>query len=193
MTLVLGCSASAPIQGEVARVEVDSPAGKILQGAKDLLKEPARYDASYRSISYPGGDVAKDRGACTDVLIRAFRNAGHDLQLLIHEDMGKVRYEGADGTRDRNIDHRRVRNQAQFFKRHAEVLTKKVDRSSRSEWLPGDVVCWKLDSGRDHTGIISDRKNAQGLPYVIHNIWQTAEEDVLTKWKIVGHYRYPKT
>ena len=169
-----------------------TPADKILQGAKELLKEAAKYDASYRSISYPGGDVPKDRGACTDVLIRAFRNAGYDLQVLIHEDMGEVRYKGGDGTRDRNIDHRRVRNQVQFFKRHALSLTLKTDSDSKKAWKPGDVVCWKLDSGLDHTGIISDKKNAQGLPYVIHNIWQTAEENVLTKWKIVGHYRYPK-
>ena len=169
-----------------------TPAEKILQGAKDQLKEPAKYDSSYRSIGYPGGDVPKDRGVCTDVLIRAFRNAGFDLQVLIHEDMGEVRYEGSGGKRDRNIDHRRVRNQVQFFKRHALSLTLKTDKDSKKAWKPGDVVCWKLDSGLDHTGVISDKKNSHGLPYVIHNIRQTAEEDVLTKWKIVGHYRYPK-
>ena len=169
-----------------------TPAEKIVQGAQAQLVNPAKYDASYRSIKYPGGDVPKTRGACTDVLIRAFRNAGYDLQKLIHEDMGKVKYPGYTGLRDKNIDHRRVRNQAHFFKRHGKSLTLKTDRVSLSEWKPGDVVCWKLDNGLDHTGIISDRKSRMGKPLVIHNIWQTAEEDVLTKWKIVGHYRYPK-
>ena len=169
-----------------------TPAEKILQGAKDQLKSPARYDGSYRSISYPGGDVAKGRGVCTDVIVRAFRNAGYDLQVLIHEDMARARYPGFAGKRDTNIDHRRVRNQAHFFKRHGKSLTLKTNRRSAKQWKAGDVVCWKLDSGLDHTGIVSDKINLRRQPYVIHNIGLTKEEDVLTKWKIVGHYRYPK-
>ena len=176
----------------VAALLLSTPADRILQGAKAQLAEPAMYDATYKRIAYPGGDVAKDRGACTDVVIRAFRSAGYDLQVLVHKDMGRARYPGSDGSRDTNIDHRRVRNLSYFFKRHGETLTTSTDRLSLKAWKPGDVVRWKLDNGLDHIGIVSDKKNARGEPYVIHNIWQTAEEDVLTKWTIVGHYRYPK-
>ncbi len=93
---------------------------------------------------------------------------------------------------DSNIDHRRCPNQIWCFKKHGKTLTNKVSLEALKHWQPGDIVYWKLDSGLDHTGVLSDRRNANGEPYVIHNLGRCAEEDVLTSWKIVGHYRYPK-
>jgi uncharacterized protein YijF (DUF1287 family) len=79
-----------------------------------------------------------------------------------------------------------------FLIPHGATLTTRTDKENLKAWQPGDLVYWKLDSGLDHAGVVSDRKNANGIPLVIHNISQTAEQDVLTTWKIVGHYRYPR-
>ncbi|NLB18507.1 MAG: DUF1287 domain-containing protein, partial [Syntrophomonadaceae bacterium] len=132
----------------------------ILLGARQEAKQRIRYDASYASIDYPGGDVAPDRGACTDVVIRAFRNAGIDLQQLIHEDMKAdfASYPSKWGLNspDSNIDHRRVPNQIQYFKTHGKSLTLEVE-GHLEEWKWGDVVYWRFPDGRDHCGIISDR------------------------------------
>jgi uncharacterized protein YijF (DUF1287 family) len=153
------------------------------------------YDASYVRLDYPGGDVPRDRGACTDVIVRALRAVGHDLQRLIHEDAKRDLRQypriQSSGRIDRNIDHRRVPNQNRFFQRYGKTLTRVVTPSTRKHWQPGDIVTWKFDNGLDHTGIISDRLNARGWPLVIHNLGGCAEEDVLTKWKITGHFRYP--
>lgn len=157
-------------------------ANAVFQGALRQLEKPARYDARYQRISYPGGDVPVDRGACADVVVRALRFAGQDLQQLIHRDSQRCVYPGIK-TRDPNIDHRRVFNQEVYFRRHAQVLT------ATDPWLPGDIVSWRLPNGQGHIGVVSDRKNAKGDPLVIHNIRETAEDDVLRSWKIVGHFR----
>lgn len=167
-------------------------ADKILAGAKKQLVKPASYTGAYFQIKYPNGDVPADKGACTDVIIRAFRNAGYDLQRLIHEDSKRVNYPRIGNKRDRNIDHRRVPNQRRYIERFGTELTMKTDSASLKQWQPGDIVFWKLAGGLDHVGIISDRKNSKGHPFVIHNIWQAAEEDVLHSYKIVGHFRFPK-
>lgn len=154
------------------------------------------YDASYVDLKYPGGDIPRGRGACTDVIVRALRAVGYDLQKQIHED--KKRHAGVYPAKwrsmraDTNIDQRRVPNQTVFFKRYGRTLTNAVASSTRNQWQPGDIVQWKFDNGLDHTGIISDKTNAQGWPLVIHNVGGCAENDVLAAWKIVGHYRFPK-
>ncbi len=176
----------------IAQRSPGTPAAKILEGAKNQLTKPASYTGAYYKISYPNGDVPADKGACTDVIIRAFRHAGYDLQRLIHEDSKRVNYPRIGKKQDRNIDHRRVPNQRRYIERFGTELTMKTDATSLRQWQAGDVVFWKLASGLDHVGIISDRKNAKGHPYVIHNIWQAAEEDVLHTYKIVGHFRFPK-
>jgi uncharacterized protein YijF (DUF1287 family) len=154
------------------------------------------YDAAYKPISYPGGDVAKDKGACTDVVVRALRGVGIDLQKLMHEDMKKNfrRYPQKWGLErpDKNIDHRRVPNQMRFFERFGQTLTKSVDENSLKHWLPGDIVCWDMQNGQLHTGIVSDGLSSAGVPLVIHNGWVCVEDDSLTRWKIIGHYRFPK-
>jgi uncharacterized protein YijF (DUF1287 family) len=166
----------------------------ILLGARQEVKQGTRYDASYMRIDYPGGDVSSDRGACTDVVIRAFRNAGIDLQQLIHEDMKKdfKSYPHKWGLTkpDTNIDHRRVPNQIQFFKTYGESLTLEVE-GHLEDWKWGDVVYWRFSDGRDHCGVISDRTNRKGIPLVIHNAGLAREENSLLRWKIIGHYRYP--
>ena len=173
-----------------------SDAAKIVAGAREQLSWGTKYDPSYVRMKYPGGDVPKTKGVCTDVVIRAFRKAGFDLQKLIHEDkkMAPSAYPKYPGSRalDSNIDHRRVPNQMVFFKRHGLTLAKKVSPETLKDWKPGDVVCWKLDSGLDHIGIITDEKNMRGVPWVIHNLSTPQEEACLTDWKITGHFRYPK-
>jgi len=166
----------------------------ILLGARAEAKNATHYDASYQVIAYPGGDVAPDRGACTDVVVRAYRHAGIDLQVLIHEDM-KAHFSqypqlwGLKGT-DTNIDHRRVPNQMRFFERHGQSLA--LDHpADPALWQWGDVVYWRFSNGLEHCGIVSDRRNEDGIPLVIHNAGICREEDALLRWDIIGHYRYP--
>lgn len=191
---VLGCD-SAPTANRrpdpaVTKVRIERAKNKVFQGALKQLQDPAHYDGGYYAIKYPNGDVPKDRGACTDVVIRALRHDGKDLQRLVSEDIARRPYPNVK-VRDRNIDHRRVPNLVRFLKTCGKTLTTSTSSDSAATWLPGDIVCWKLSGNRDHIGVVSDRKNAAGLPYVIHNTYMTSEEDVLTAWTIVGHYRYP--
>ncbi|HEY0865832.1 MAG TPA: DUF1287 domain-containing protein [Fimbriimonas sp.] len=159
----------------------------LVEGARQQLAWGTRYDPTYVRIAYPNGDVPRSQGVCTDVIVRAYRHTGIDLQKLIHEDIRRspASYPRVK-KRDRNIDHRRVPNQVAFFRRHGAAL------SNHGNWRPGDIVAWKLPNGRDHIGVLSDRLNGRKLPYVVHNIGPApAEEDVLTAWTITGHFRYP--
>jgi uncharacterized protein YijF (DUF1287 family) len=173
-----------------------SVADRIVEGAKEQLSWGTKYDPVYYVIPYPNGDLPKDRGVCTDVVIRALRHAGFDLQQLIHEDMRRNfdKYPQNWGHKgpDRNIDHRRTPNQMTFFQRHGLSLTTRVSNSNAHEWMPGDFIFWKLPNGMNHVGVLSDKRNHKGLPLIIHNLSTTREEDVLETWKITGHYRYPK-
>ncbi len=166
----------------------------IVMGARAEAEQGTVYDASYKVIDYPGGDVAVDRGACTDVIIRALRHAGLDLQQLIHEDMLQdfQSYPQNWGLKasDPNIDHRRVPNQMAFMSRQGRTLV--LDPVNEPEqWHWGDVVYWQFPNGDQHCGIVSDRVNKSGIPLVIHNAGICTEEDALLRWKIIGHYRYP--
>lgn len=151
------------------------------------------YAPGYVSMAYPNGDLAKDKGVCTDVIIRALRAVGRDLQQLIHEDMTSnfAKYPQLWGLKkpDANIDHRRVPNQMKYFERHGKTLALATDAASLEKWQPGDFVYWRLDNGLLHCGVVSDQK-ANGRPLVIHNLSICAEEDCLTQWKIIGHYRF---
>lgn len=168
------------------------PAHCLVQSARDQIGVTVNYDGSYMRLKYPGGDVPMDRGVCTDVLIRAYRGCGSDLQVLVHEDMTMAwnqypKLWGEPGP-DSNIDQRRVGNLATFFMRHGKTLP------LRSEYQPGDIVTWKLPSGVPHIGMISDHRTPGGAPLVIHNIgYGTREEDVLFLYTITGHYRYLPT
>ena len=199
-----GVKSAAPAQAAASKNPPETPAASprtpaslILEGAKIQVREGAVYTPGYFRLQYPNGDLPRDKGVCTDVVVRALRHAGFDLQKLVHEDM-KANFDAYPQTRiwgltkpDPNIDHRRVPNLAAFFSRHGEILTCEVSPGTLAEWQPGDIVCWKLPDGREHCGIVSDGKNGAGIPTVIHNIAKCCEEDCLDKWKITGHFRYP--
>ena len=163
----------------------------MLAGAKRQVGVTRGYDPAYRSIGYPNGDVPLQTGVCSDVVIRAFRAAGVDLQVLVHEDMKRnfAAYPKNWGLRgpDRNIDHRRVPNLSTFFKRKGRA----VPVTARgADYKPGDVVTWRLSSGVPHIGIVSDVR--QGSRYLmVHNIGLGAQiEDVLFEYEVTGHFRY---
>ena len=148
------------------------------------------YDPAYRTIKYPGGDLPKERGVCADVIVRAFRTIGVDLQVAVHEDMAAhfADYPKNWGLKkpDKNIDHRRVPNLMRFFSRSGKSLP--VDAA----YDPGDVVAWRLPGGLYHIGVVSTQKSSGGKDYlVVHNIGAGAQlEDVLRAFRIIGHYRW---
>lgn len=168
---------------------------KIVEAARKQIGVTVSYDPAYTAMKYPGGDVPKERGVCTDVVIRALREAlSEDLQKLVHEDM-KANFAiypknwGLKGT-DRNIDHRRVPNLMTFFGRKQTKLPLPADVSD-AVFLPGDLVTCTVPPHLPHIMIVSDRKNADGVPLVIHNIGGgTREEDRLGDYPLTGHFRW---
>ena len=184
----------APSAGLSVASPASTTASKIVERARLEVTRGVRYDAQYRKIGYPGGDVPEGLGACTDVVIRALRAVGRDLQQLIRDDKRRHpdQYPRSRGTLDPHIDHRRVPNQLAFLRRFGTKLPIGLTGADLKSWKPGDLVYVKLPSGLDHCGVISDRVNENGVPLMIHNLGQAAEEDVLGSWKIVAHYRYPR-
>lgn len=165
---------------------------RLVEAARAQIGVTVLYDPGYVKLGYPGGDVPQDRGVCTDVVVRAYRKVGADLQVLVHQDMKRAWSAYSNTWRmkgtDRNIDHRRVPNLATFLARHGQVVR---DLKTPAAFLPGDVVTWRLASGVPHIGLVSDRKGDSGTPLVIHNIGSgTQEEDVLFSYTVTGHYRY---
>lgn len=150
------------------------------------------YDPSYVRLRYPGGDVPPERGVCTDVVVRAFRKAGVDLQEEVHEDMkahfGAYPDKWGLAGPDPNIDHRRVPNLMTYFERSGKALPLTHDAG---DYRPGDVVAWRLGSGRDHIGVVSDHYSVdKGIYLVAHNIgYGVTIEDVLFAFEVTGHYR----
>ncbi|MDQ2180750.1 DUF1287 domain-containing protein [Marinifilum sp. D714] len=163
--------------------------------AKELTKQHVVYDPSYFAIDYPNGDVPADRGVCTDVVIRAYRMLGIDLQKEVHEDMKAnfALYPKNWGlkTTDKNIDHRRVPNLMTFFERKGMI---KAKTRNLKDYLPGDIVCWDLGGGITHIGIVIDQMSRDGKrPLFVHNIGAgQVVEDLLNKYTIIGHYSYQK-
>ncbi len=151
-----------------------------------------RYDPAYVKLIYPGGDVPPDRGVCSDVVIRAWRAVGFDLQQLVHRDMKAnfavyPRHWGLKRP-DPNIDHRRVHNLAVYFRRQGLQLPVS---SAASDYHPGDLVTWNLPGNLAHIGIVTDRRTPDGVrPLIVHNIGAGAQvEDILFAYPITGHYR----
>lgn len=155
----------------------------ILEGARSRLGD--RYDSGYYSYGYP----PQGRSACVDVLYFAFKKIGIDLQVEVNRDM-RQNPGPYPAHRDYAINHRWAPNLFVWFKRHARSFSGK----SLSEWEPGDVIFWSLtgDGVADHCGIVSDKKNPDGRPLVVHQFPPTCrEEDVLNRWQIMGHFRLP--
>ena len=157
----------------------------IVIGARKDAKNKPKYDGSYQNGGYPPDDI----GVCTDVIWRAFKNAGYNLKDMVDEDIknNTSLYPRVGGRPDSNIDFRRVPNLKVFFERYAVSLT--LDTSKIDQWQPGDIVTY----GVKHIAIISERRNKNGVPYIIHNGGQPVrEEDALTRGslKISGHFRF---
>jgi uncharacterized protein len=168
-------------------------AGALVAAARAQVGRTTLYDPAYVKLSYPGGDVPEERGVCTDVVIRAYRDAfGIDLQKLVHEDMRKnfAAYPTRWGLKkpDRNIDHRRVPNLQTFFARKGAAMeVSKVWPGYHA----GDLVTMMLPGNLPHIGIVSYEVSEKNIPLLIHNIGGgTQEENVLQRYEITGRYRF---
>ena len=166
---------------------------QLADSALTLTKQNVHYDSRYFRIDYPNGDLPADKGVCTDVVVRAYRKLGIDLQKEVHEDMVACfdKYPKIWGLShpDKNIDHRRVPNLMTFFSRHGTV---KQITNHPNDYQPGDIVCWDLGGGITHIGIVSGKKSADGQRnLIVHNIGAgQVLEDCLFRFRIIGHYRY---
>lgn len=164
----------------------------IVTAARKQIGKTTIYDPAYVSLQYPGGDIPIERGVCTDVIIRALRDAKNiDLQKLIHEDMKKnfSKYPKIWGLKkpDKNIDHRRVPNIQKYFK--GKGFSIKITNKP-NDYLPGDFVTCSVGRNLPHIMIVSDKKTQSGIPLVIHNIGNgTQENNSLFSFPITGHYR----
>lgn len=195
--LIAACLFLATLSGIVLNAGSRFPSAisleEFLESAVLQTRLTTLYDPAYVKLAYPGGDVAIERGVCTDVIVRAFRAAGIDLQQLVHEDMARHFgcYPKRWGLRrpDSNIDHRRVPNLETFFSRHGL----KVADTSPASFQKGDLVVWRLPGNLPHIGIIADAQAGDPpRPLCIHNVGAgTRLEDVLLEWQITAHYRYP--
>ena len=171
-------------------------ASKLISAAIAQSAFTKSYDSGYTAIAYPGGDVAKETGVCTDVVIRAYRALGFDLQRLVHEDMKKnfgvyPKFWGLKKP-DTNIDHRRVPNLQVFLSRHGQKLSVS---DKPDDYKPGDIVTWDLTYPKrplPHIGIVTDKRSVDGeRPLMVHNIGRGVQvEDMLFSYHITGHYRY---
>ena len=165
---------------------------KVAAGAELRATKSEVYDPAYVKLAYPMGDVADDRGVCTDTVIRAFRSAGVDLQVEVHEDMAAnfgayPKMWGLTKT-DRNIDHRRVPNLETLFKRKGGSRT--ISKTA-ADYKAGDIVSWRLTGGGlPHIGVVT-RKKLGDQPLVAHNIGAgTQEEPCLFNWPMQGWFRF---
>ncbi len=164
----------------------------IVASARNQIGVTVEYDPSYVVLDYPLGDVSIKKGTCTDVVIRALRDAySMDLQVLVHEDMKNAFSEypnkwGLQGP-DKNIDHRRVLNLKTYFDRKGYSVN---TTNNPDNYLPGDIVTCRIPGNLPHIMIVSDKKTERGVPFIIHNIGAgTKEEDRLFEFRITGHYR----
>ncbi len=159
--------------------------------ARKQIGVTVSYDPSYVQIKYPMGDLPPDRGVCTDVIIRALRLMGLDLQKAVHEDMSAhfAAYPKLWGLKrtDKNIDHRRVPNLMKYFERRGWSIPVTY---KASDYLPGDLVTCLVGGSLPHIFIVSDRCNDENEPLIIHNIGSgVQEEEGIFEFRLTGHYR----
>lgn len=177
----------------VCKSQIQTQSATLSEAAIELTKQNVTYDPSYFSLDYPNGDVPANKGVCTDVVIRAYRALGIDLQKEVHEDMAanfnKYPKHWRLKRTDKNIDHRRVPNLMTYFKRQGaeQPITKNPDN-----YKPGDIVSWNLPKGLTHIGIVVNKKSNDGeRPLIVHNIGSgQVIEDCLFRFEITGHYRF---
>ena len=196
--MLAGCSESEPatrvntppVQSAAQPQRIASP--PIVAAARNQVGKTVSYDPAYVGLAYPGGDLPIEKGVCTDVVVRALRDAFNmDLQKLVYEDMKTAfsAYPNIWGLKkpDRNIDHRRVPNLKKYFDRHGYSVA--VTKSA-ADYLPGDLVTCTVGRNLAHIMVVSDRKTSDGIPFVIHNIGSgTQEEQRLFDFPMTGHYR----
>lgn len=170
-------------QGAAPDASEPTFAMRLVEAARQQSAVPTFYDPSYRKIPYPNGDVPWYVGVCTDVVIRAYRKLGIDLQELVHT--------SGVGSGDRNIDHRRVTVLMKFFLRRGNSLP--ISKNPK-DYRPGDIVTYHVPDGtfsKTHIAIVSNRQNVNGVPLVIHNRgYGVQEEDWLFADRITGHYSF---
>ena len=187
-------------QGEKVRAKpfpADAPAvvKQVVEAAIEQTSYTTGYDPSYVKIDYPNGDVPLETGVCTDVIIRAFRKGGVDLQKEVHEDMQSnfAAYPTQWGLTktDANIDHRRVPNLMTYFERRGKSLPL---TTKGEDYRPGDLVTWDLGNKAPHIGMVTNLWSEEtGQFLIVHNIGGGVRtEDVLFNWRVTGHYRYFK-
>ena len=153
----------------------------ILQSAKEYLATNPKYKSKYYGTGYPDDEY----GVCTDVVAFALLHSGYDIMTLLNEDVMEVHDAYDIDIVDKNIDFRRVNNLDTYFKRH--MISLSTDLSNISDWQGGDIVVFD-----GHIGIVSDKRNFKGIPFLLHNAnpYQIRyEEDVLEKYTIISHYR----
>lgn len=193
---VLG-DGQAPPPGDVDGDGIADPLD-LLIGARKTALNGARYGAGYIKIDYPMGDVPRDAGVCTDVVIRAVRNLGVDLQVELHRDIRRARRAYPMVKRlNANINHRRVRTLLPYFRRHWQERSADIDDPS-DPLEPGDVVfmdTFPSRPGPDHIGIVSDRAGPSGKPMIINN-WtegsRTGEMDLLSFVPVTHRFRFSR-
>jgi uncharacterized protein len=189
---LVACRQSETAVAQVAN-RASGKAGRLLAAARAQIGVTLAYDPAYTQLRFPGGDVDRAKGVCTDVVIRAYRDAlGIDLQALVNADMrasfsAYPRIWGLRAT-DRNIDHRRVPNLETFLRRAGAALP---IPAMATGWRAGDIFTMRVGANLPHIGLISDRIGASGRPLIIHNIGQgTREDDALAAYPIAGHFRW---
>lgn len=191
--LALGQRALGQASTSSATEAGSSRARKLIASARQQIGVTLRYDSAYTRIPFPNGDVPRAIGVCTDVVIRAYRDAlAVDLQSRVHDDMRRAfaAYPSRWGLKspDSNIDHRRVPNLQTFWRRERAALKPPPNESG---WQPGDIVTSLIGGRLPHVGIVSDRRAASTRYLVIHNIGGgTQEEDALFSHPITGRYRW---
>jgi uncharacterized protein YijF (DUF1287 family) len=178
----------------VAEAKPNSFEEKLATAAISIVNPTIVYTPNYVSIKYPNGDVPAKTGVCTDVVIRAYRKLGIDLQKEVHEDMKAnfSKYPTKWGLKkaDTNIDHRRVPNLETFFSRKGQKLS--VSQNP-DDYKTGAMVTWMINGKLPHIGIITNKKSPDGNPMIVHNVGGgQVLEDCLFSYEIVGHYKYVK-
>jgi uncharacterized protein len=194
-TFIVGSAALAGCGGTGAALPGSPRGHALVAAARRQIGITLFYDPAYTRIAFPGGDVARSKGVCTDVVIRAYRDAfAIDLQARVNADMRRAfsAYPKKWGLRapDANIDHRRVPNLEAFLLRQRAARPLYDPR----DFLPGDIVTMRVNRNLPHIGIVSDRLSLRGRPLVIHNIGSgTREEDAMSAYAPTHHFRWLPT